>query len=75
MLTVFEINVLRRLQNLDNSQKEHSALLRTIIGGLNMSMEDVEDVLPQQLNTVEELCQKLENPTFAKKLVNFPTLH
>lgn len=74
-LTGFRLNVLMKLDAIIETQKEHSALIQTILlGGENTNQfPELEDLLPSKLRTIDDmdaLGDKVKNDKeYKKKLV------
>ena len=69
----FHMNILMRLTAIENQVTEQNAMLRTIISSLSLSVDETEDLVPEPLDTEEELlslCEKLANKPYKKKMVN-----
>ena len=72
-LLAFQLNVLLRLNDLENGIKEGNAMMRTILSGLHMSVEQNEDLVTDPMETEEELGkmeEELKNQMFRKKMVS-----
>jgi hypothetical protein len=68
------VAVLRKLQQIIDTQALHGNMLRTLFAARAPQDDDeFEELLNEPINTVqgvEELCEKLDDPTFKKKMVN-----
>lgn len=73
-LTDYQKNILLNLQCILENQKEQLSLLRQLVSCSRAGSGDLilEDVLPQPVNTIEELqqlCEKLKQEAFYTNMV------
>ena len=58
---------------MDNAVKESNSMMKTILAGLSMTIDQNDDLIPAPMETEDELQemeQKLKNQTYRKKMVN-----
>ena len=73
-LTGFQLNVLMKLTDIIENQKEQMSLLRQIVTSSSNVEESVEDVLPKPIDTIKEMDDmrdRLRDSNYRKKLASY----